>query len=199
MKNTLVIITSQKPSCAGFDDEYLYISSLYEHTSFEELKSFTLENGNSGKNGYAMIEIKTIEEVHFHEKAPDLFFRYEKKGRLKKYYLCIKNNEIRTTFSESLAEVCNLKTRTETNNPYSRLGVNSIPVVICGLLTWGCYYGSNGGFSDGRKSIARLMTEVLQSAGPTAVLITGSVVTLFFLLRLVKNILDSDLSVVYSF
>jgi hypothetical protein len=200
MRNMIVKLTSDKHSCMGFDDAYLYISSRLDHQTIDELKHAARES-KSGRKGYEVIELKSIREITVHQKRTDFLLRYEKHSKMKKYVLEIEDNELRTTFCESLAEASRLKTKTETNNPYSRVGVNAIQIIMTVLFTGACYAGASGIIPEAEESTAksRLWSDSLKAIGPTAFLIIGLSLIGFFLFRLMRNIKDSDTKMVYTF
>lgn len=200
MQHTIVKLTSDKPSCIGFDDEYLYISSQMDHQTIDELKNAARES-KSGRKGYELFALKSIREITFHQKRTDFFFGYDKDGKMKKYMLVIESSELRFFFCESLAKACRLKTKTETNNPYSRVGVNAIPIIMTVLFTTACYVGASGIIPEAEEPSAksRLFSDAFKAIGPTAFLIIGLSLIGFFLFRLIRNIKASDTKMVYTF
>ncbi len=198
MKNTLVKLTSDKPACAGFDDEYLYISFQVDHETFDALKNAA--NGNkSGRNGYTVVQLESIEEIICYQKAEDFFFWSGSARKRKKYGLQISNGESRTAFCKDLAKACGLKTKIETNDPYSRVGRNAIPIIMIGLLTVGCCLGASEKLIEAKSAKSRAISDAFKAIGPTAFLIIGLSFIGFFLFRLIKNIKASDIKIVYSF
>ena len=199
MKDKLVKLTSDKPACAGFDDEYFYISTLVNHETFDQLRNAAKES-RSGRNGYSVVQLKSIEEITCYQKAEDFFFRTWNGSKRKKYGLQISSSESRLAFCEELALASGLKSRTEKNDPYSRIQRNAIPIIMTALFTAGCSICASHLMPlASRESRGRAMSEALKAVGPTAILIIGLALIGFFVFRMIKNIRASDTKIEYSF
>lgn len=198
MKNTLVKLTSDKPSCAGFDDEYLYISSQGIHETVDALKKAASES-KSAWGGYTLVELKSIREITCYQKGTNFFFRYDKSGKPKKYGLEIDDSESRLAFCENLALASGLKTKTESIDPYSRVQANAIPIIMITLFTGFCALGASDLVPPSAPdSRSRVISEAVKAIGPTTILIIGICLVGFFVFRLIRNIKDSDIKFVYS-
>ncbi|WP_448926817.1 hypothetical protein [Fluviicola sp.] len=194
MKNTLVKMDFDKPACAGFDGDHLYISTQLGHELFETLKNAATEE-RSGRKGYEVIPLKSIREITLHQKENHFTFRYARAGKQKKFLLQIDDSETRLLFCEELSKACRLENRTETKNPYSRVAVNSIPIMMTGLFTLGCFFGALiKGKGSGR---GYQFGEALKIIGPIPILIIGLAIMTFFVIRLMRNIKASDTKIVY--
>lgn len=200
MKNNLVTLTSDRlyGSCAAFDDEYLYISFQIAHKTADELKQ-AAQTGRSGMNGYTVIELKTIREVKCYQKGEHFLVRYEVSGKQKKYGMQISDRETRLEFCEALAQASGLKTKTEKKDPYSRVPANAIPIVFIALVTAVCSVAASDLIPPaGRESRGRFMSETLKIIGPTAILIVGIILIGFFVFRMLRNIKNSDMKLMYT-
>lgn len=198
MKNTFVRLTSDKPSCAGFDDEYLYISSQGIHETFDALKK-AASVSKSAWGGYTVVALRTIKEITCYQKGTNFFFRYDKSTKLKKSGLEISDMESRLAFCKDLALASGLKTKTETIDPYSRVQANAIPIIMIALFTGvGSFCASDLVPPAAPDSRSRAISEAFKIVGPIPILIIGLSIMAFFAVRLIRNIKASDTKIVYS-
>lgn len=200
MKTQIVHTKSNRSSCIGYDDTWLMISSEELHAEFESLSHHTKSFHKSGTNGYAAIPLNSIKEIQYFSKHSEFFIRYisPKSQKLKKYYLSIGDDNIRTKFCSSLANECSLLSRNEIVSPFAKLLANIISILITAVLTYSAYHIASGGEVHHRKATVRLVAGILQIIGPEFVIPAGGLIVLYFVYRIIKNYINPTEKIIYK-
>ena len=111
MQYSIIPTESSRPSCIGFDEKQLLISSETLHVDFDSLVDFTHSFHKSGTNGYAAIPFNEFVGIQYHKRHAEFFIQYKKVGSPKriKHYLSIISDEVRKEFCSDLAKASGLK------------------------------------------------------------------------------------------
>jgi hypothetical protein len=200
LKNKIIQTKSNRPSCIGYDEKWIMISSEELHRDFESLSNHTKSFHKSGTNGYAVIHLNTLKEIQYHSNHSEFFIRYKssKSLNLTKHYLSIADDSIRENFCSSLAADCLLLSKKEAPNYFARLLPNLISIIVAVLLTLGARYVANGGVTNARRVIAQLAIDFLQAIGPTIIILAGCLITLYFIFKIIKNFIKPTQRIIYT-
>ena len=199
MKFKVIATKNQTPSCIGFDDNHLYISSKEKHNYFEQLQATAYSFRKSGSNGYTTIDLKKIKEIKLHGNSAEFFIRYKANiNKLKKHYLSIADKEIRELFCEGLAKECLLISKSTFKNPYARLPANLIIISLIIILTIVLRIVSIKGLDGYNRPLRRAVAEIIEMIGPNIITGIGALISAYFLFKIIKNFIQPTLTIIYK-
>lgn len=199
MKNKIIHTKNSRPSCIGYDDKWLMISTEELHTDIESLLFYTKSFHKSGTNGYSKIEINTIKEIKLHKNHSEFFIRYQKEPlKLRRWYLSIEDKESRTEFCNSLAHICCLNSKNEYFNPYAKLASNVVLIIVTLLLTWAAVLISKGGIKGLNRPIRQFVADHMEMIGPIPFITIGGIITSYFIYKIIKNLIKPTKTIIYT-
>jgi len=202
MKNQIIRLDEKNRKVFGFNDEQLIFSSK-GHSTFDSLLAAAEKPGML--ETLKTVSFNDVRGVEYNESDEGFIIKYDKKGKIKKIGVGIKDANLRQNVVREIAAVKGFNESVVAESTTTPLLLNGFLVLVSAAATYifrGMAVDAQNGehyVATGRRSgIAQLFANLVESLGPLWVTVIGVLFTLYMIYKAYKRFTNPASEIKYS-